>query len=175
MPSGSVTITGTGFHLSSGSGAMVSTASTAPVSSSRSARRVVMPVHCAPSRGGFIAARSMRRNGPKNSSSGRRIAGAAMHLQFHRRIVRLDELAGLAALLGDRSSRDTPQSVHSSRGAASASGGVQSGDGVWSDLPSACSCAALERADDVGGDPAAVEIARLRLHLFVADEAGVNP
>jgi hypothetical protein len=43
-----VTSTGTGFHLSSGSGAMVSTAVTAPASSSFSAKRVVMPVHCAP-------------------------------------------------------------------------------------------------------------------------------
>ena len=48
MASGFVTNTGTGFHLSSGSGAMVSTAVTAPASSSFSARRVVMPVHCAP-------------------------------------------------------------------------------------------------------------------------------
>jgi hypothetical protein len=34
---------------------------------------------------------------------------------------------------------------------------------------------ALERADDLGRDPAAVEVARLRRHALVVDEAGVHP
>jgi hypothetical protein len=56
-----VMMTGMGFQRSVGSGAMVRTASTAPVSSSRSASRVVIPVHCAPSRGAFSDARYIAR------------------------------------------------------------------------------------------------------------------
>ena len=53
MSSARVTTMGMGHHLSLGSGAMAMTASTSLFSSSRSAKRVVMPVHCAPSNGFF--------------------------------------------------------------------------------------------------------------------------
>ena len=41
-------------------------------------------------------------------------------------------------------------------------------------LPAAASGDAFERTDQVRRDPAAVEISRLRLNTFVADEAGID-
>ena len=62
---------GVGRQRAEGPGPTASTAATAPVSSRRSATRVAIPVHWAPDSGGTRAARSMRRKGPKCSSSGR--------------------------------------------------------------------------------------------------------
>ncbi|HWA57079.1 MAG TPA: hypothetical protein VG692_07485 [Gemmatimonadales bacterium] len=61
MAAGSRTSTGRGRQRSSGAAAVASTASTAPVSSRRSPRRVAIPVHCAPASAGRRRARYIAR------------------------------------------------------------------------------------------------------------------
>ena len=118
-----VTSTGTGRQRSAGSGATVNTASTRPDYSSRSPMLVAMPVHWAPSRAGSSAARTMRRNGPKCSSSGRRcIAGAAVHAKLETRVIRRERTGTRGRNAPVHSTREMPQSVHRWRGSAAAKG-----------------------------------------------------
>jgi hypothetical protein len=77
-----------------------------PARSNRSPMEVAMPVHCAPSTGGLMRARTIRRNGPKCSSSCRPASRARPCTRSSSsRIVRLDELARLAAAARIRAAR----------------------------------------------------------------------
>ena len=175
MPSAEVTSTGTGFHLSSVSGAIASTASTAPVSSRRSPIRVAIPVHCAPSRGLQQRRANMRRKWTEEDFIGAFwVAGAAMHARFERGIIRLDELAGVAALLGIARPRNAAIGTEIAGCGAADRRRPYRRRGIATVYHPRVPAPTLERPDNPRGDPAAIEIALLGLDAFVIDPAFID-
>jgi hypothetical protein len=131
MAVGSVTITGRGFQRSAGSGATVSTASTAPVSSRRAASAVVIPVHCAPGAGGAEAG---AQHGLCHAEEGliapRGVGGAAVDAAFQRGVVGLDELAGATAGPPVAQARDAAIGAKAGPGCAGQGGSAKARGGV---------------------------------------------